>query len=1120
MHANGSGNRPVRHRSRTQRLVRLSALWLLFSFAAFAEDWPTYMRDARRSGVSGEVLPLDLALQWSYVPPAKPGRAWPGIQDGTGELPKLSFDAATHAVAAQGIVYFGSPVDNGIHALNLADGEPRWSHFTEGPVRLAPTVADGRVYAGSDDGNLYCLDAASGKLLWIARPFKSEKRMLGAGRLSSLFPIRTGVVVENGVVYVAGGLFPSMGTCVAAFAADTGKELWNTREIPKREAYVALAPQGYLLADNAQVIVPCSRTSPMRYAKADGAMRGSLVKSYDVVAGKGVVSGDYGILIGDLLWLGTQNVLYCYKPDGKYAGKWTNNRQLLAAPERYFALSGKPVSAGGKPPKPLPAVITAVDRPAFDAGGRKFERGAVPKGMVKWRFQADIIEAMIATAGQLVVGGAKQVVLLDAEAGKVLAKIPVEGVVRGLAAVDGRLLASTDDGRIHCLAAGAAAPKIIQAAGKAMDTAPVSALAAAIAKDAGLDRGFGLVLGAGQAPLAVELARQTGLLMHVAEADPGKAAAARAALAAAGDYGSRVLVEVIQPGEKTVLPYPQYFANLVVCPAGAAGSLPEPELLRVLKPSGGRLYTQGLKQEDKVWENAGISASPDLPGGGWSRLVRGTLPGAGVWTHQYADPGNSGCSEDKLVVGKPDVLWYGEPGADKVQERHRGSEAPLFLDGRVYLQGVREVGRVPLMLCFDAYNGIQYWERELPGAERIYIVQDCGNLALSAAGLFVATGKKCQRLDLRTGATAAVYEMPAAPAETEAAPVGGKTAWAFVAVVGDTLLGSTGMAYQFSNRVFAFDIPSGKLKWQYQGGIIRNNTLAADGGRVFFAEHRGATEAPKILTPMENAQKKSKEKAAADAKAKAAAAAAAKKKAAGNEDGEEHPDKPDDDNDEPPPAPAPKAAKAPVPDNIRTIVSLDLETGRELWAVDADTSNCGRWGGTMALIAKNDTVLLFGVYNAYGKRKGDEDKRRTLALSAKDGSTIWNEPLGNLVRPVVIGNRILSRPNGLDLQTGKPAMRPGKKGQEPWKIMPLGACGQMSASAHMLFYRLGNTNMMNAHTGTSVMAFLGMRPGCLINIIPAGGVIIQPEASSGCQCYHALQSTVVFVPPPPAPKKE
>ena len=71
----------------------------------------------------------------------------------------------------------------------------------------------------------------------------------------------------------------------------------------------------------------------------------------------------------------------------------------------------------------------------------------------------------------------------------------------------------------------------------------------------------------------------------------------------------------------------------------------------------------------------------------------------------------------------------------------------------------------------------------------------------------------------------------------------------------------------------------------------------------------------------------------------------------------------------------------------------------------------------------------------------------------------------------------------------------------------------MSASAGLLFYRLGYTLMVDADTGGLLMALTGMRPGCLINVIPAGGVIVQTEASSGCTCPHALQSTIAFVPP-------
>ena len=103
----------------------------------------------------------------------------------------------------------------------------RWTFFTEGPVRLAPTVAAGRVYAGSDDGLVYCLDAKDGRLVWSARAGAGATRILGAGRLMSLWPVRTSVLVDGGVAYCGSGIFPARETSVAAFDAATGKPLWT-----------------------------------------------------------------------------------------------------------------------------------------------------------------------------------------------------------------------------------------------------------------------------------------------------------------------------------------------------------------------------------------------------------------------------------------------------------------------------------------------------------------------------------------------------------------------------------------------------------------------------------------------------------------------------------------------------------------------------------------------------------------------------------------------------------------------------------------------------------------------------------------------------------------------------
>ena len=53
----------------------------------------------------------------------------------------------------------------------------QWTWQTEGPVRFAPAIANGRVYAVSDDGHLYCLDAGDGRLIqkWRGGPDDEEE---------------------------------------------------------------------------------------------------------------------------------------------------------------------------------------------------------------------------------------------------------------------------------------------------------------------------------------------------------------------------------------------------------------------------------------------------------------------------------------------------------------------------------------------------------------------------------------------------------------------------------------------------------------------------------------------------------------------------------------------------------------------------------------------------------------------------------------------------------------------------------------------------------------------------------------------------------------------------------
>ena len=69
------------------------------------------------------------------------------------------------AVARDAVVYFGSD-DGNLYAVDSATGHQVWKFTTAGPVSSTPAVDGGGVYFASYDGKFYALDAKSGALKW------------------------------------------------------------------------------------------------------------------------------------------------------------------------------------------------------------------------------------------------------------------------------------------------------------------------------------------------------------------------------------------------------------------------------------------------------------------------------------------------------------------------------------------------------------------------------------------------------------------------------------------------------------------------------------------------------------------------------------------------------------------------------------------------------------------------------------------------------------------------------------------------------------------------------------------------------------------------------------------
>ncbi|MFO7906165.1 MAG: PQQ-binding-like beta-propeller repeat protein [Pirellulaceae bacterium] len=290
----------------------VAVLFVPCSSPACGAEWPMWRHDARRSAAAPSALPPRLDLQWrkEFQPPEP---AYPG------EV-RLNFDASYQPIAAGGMVFVPSMVTDSVTALNAETGDREWEFYTDGPVRFAPVAWRGSVYFTSDDGYLYCLNAADGELEWKfwGPPVERKPyRLLGNGRLISRWAARGGPVLKDGIVYFGCGLWPSEGVYVCAVDAESGELVWRNGKLAHIEQGlvdhsarrdVGLTPTGYLAVAGDRLIVPAGRALPAIFSRQSGRMepyctgwggRGGLARGSWWVA----TAGNYYMTSGELYGL-------------------------------------------------------------------------------------------------------------------------------------------------------------------------------------------------------------------------------------------------------------------------------------------------------------------------------------------------------------------------------------------------------------------------------------------------------------------------------------------------------------------------------------------------------------------------------------------------------------------------------------------------------------------------------------------------------------------------------------------------------------------------------------------------------------------------------------------------
>jgi eukaryotic-like serine/threonine-protein kinase len=112
------------------------------------------------------------------------------------------------------IVYFGSS-DGNLYAVDALTGKKKWSFKTNGIVHSSSALYEGKVYFGSWDTFLYALDAKTGKLAW---KFETGKQPV----VRLLEGIQGSPSCADGTVY-----FGARDAFFYALDANTGKLRWK-----------------------------------------------------------------------------------------------------------------------------------------------------------------------------------------------------------------------------------------------------------------------------------------------------------------------------------------------------------------------------------------------------------------------------------------------------------------------------------------------------------------------------------------------------------------------------------------------------------------------------------------------------------------------------------------------------------------------------------------------------------------------------------------------------------------------------------------------------------------------------------------------------------------------------
>ena len=191
-----------------------------------------------------------------------------------------------------------------------------------------------------------------------------------------------------------------------------------------------------------------------------------------------------------------------------------------------------------------------------------------------------------------------------------------------------------------------------------------------------------------------------------------------------------------------------------------------------------------------------------------------------------------------------------------------------------------------------------------------------------------------------------------------------------------------------------------------------------------------------------------------------------------------------------------KRATAPVAQQSGALIALDKKNGALVWKRESDI-----YGTTLA-VSDAHGVVVMSYQNSRFKLDSELGGRLT-AFSADSGEPLWDRKADYQSRLTLMDRTVVADGGAWDLISGKP---------RKWNFERSYGCGVLSGGKNMLFFRSATLGYFDIAKNDKVQNFGGVRPGCWINAIPAGGLVLVPDASAGCSCSYLNRSWFALEP--------